>query len=156
MKLLLSTILFLTTLYADDLQRVASLVDGIDALHANYAVCQSDLRDAQEQEKIYKMRITALENQIKRLKHVHLKSIIKEQERIIKTKASAYRVNKDANIYDRINGKVIGKWERRTSFTSNERTQHWIKITGFFVEKVWRSAQKEMWVKVVDADKRAL
>jgi len=69
------------------------------------------------------------------------------QEEIIFFKASSFRVNKEAKIYDGVDAKVIGTWEDRRSFTSNQREGKWIKITGYFVEKVWQPSQKEMWIK---------
>ena len=70
------------------------------------------------------------------------------------TRAYAYRLAKDAKIYDAIDGVVVTQWEARTSFTSNKRTKEWIKITGYFVDKVWRPSTKEMWIKSSDTIKR--
>ncbi|MDF1877121.1 hypothetical protein JHD47_04765 [Sulfurimonas sp. SAG-AH-194-L11] len=68
--------------------------------------------------------------------------------------AYSYRVKRDAPIYDSIDGLEIDEWEKMTSFTSNERTKQWIKITGYFVNKVWRASVKDMWIKSSDALKR--
>lgn len=174
MKLiLLVTILLLSSIYADDLQRVESIVNDITKLKKeysklgeNYAMCQYDLKDEKEKEKNYKNSIASLKNQMKKLKKELLRKEksnnnpfpnlkMKPEYLLTQTKASSYRVNKDANIYDGIDGKIIDKWDKETSFTSNQRTQNWIKITGFFVKKVWRSASKEMWVRVGDAHKRS-
>lgn len=209
MKLIiLATILLLSSIHADELERLGYIVNDITKLRADYskmsddyAMCQYKLKDEkeksaivlqelklysnyEEKEKNYKNRITSLENQIKKLKKDLLakeKSINSKKEisnnclknqRVLndnpfpalkmkseyivnEVEASTYRVNKDANIYDDIDGKVIDKWEKNTSFTSNQKTQKWIKITGFFVEKVWRPADKEMWISVDDAYKRS-
>jgi len=69
-------------------------------------------------------------------------------------KASAYRVNKEAAIYDGINGTEIEKWEVKTSFTSNQETDKWIKVTGYFVDKIWRKSLRDIWVKQEDATRR--
>jgi hypothetical protein len=69
-------------------------------------------------------------------------------------KASAFRLNIDSNIYDSINGKVVYKWESKTSFTSSVMTQKWIKITGYFTNKVWKKADEELWVKKTNTIKR--
>ncbi len=66
------------------------------------------------------------------------------------TIAYAYRVKIEANIYDAIDGKKIDVWEKLTSFTSNQRKEKWIKITGYFIDKVWRPSSKDMWVKSAD------
>ncbi|MDQ7068594.1 MAG: hypothetical protein Q9M40_11810 [Sulfurimonas sp.] len=82
--------------------------------------------------------------------------LMKEEFKIHKddNKASTYRVKVDAYIYDGVDGEKIFEWEKSTSFTSNERTKDWIKITGYFVDKVWRASSDEMWIKSSDAFKR--
>lgn len=75
-------------------------------------------------------------------------------ERITTEKASVYRMNKEAEIYDAPHGKSIDRWEEKTSFTSNVSEGEWIKITGFFVDRKWQKAQEEMWVKAEDTLKR--
>ena len=74
--------------------------------------------------------------------------------KIVHTKASAYRLNKNAFIYNDVNGKKIDEWEKGTSFTSNQRTDKFIKITGYFKNKQWVKAKKSLWIHVNDAFKR--
>jgi len=76
------------------------------------------------------------------------------KQNIIKTKPSTYRLNKDAFIYDSINGKKIEEWEKHTSFTSNTKSNLWVKITGFFINKVWVKSESSMWVPLKDVRKR--
>lgn len=207
-RMVLATILLLSSIHADELQRLGYIVNDITKLRDdyskmsdNYAMCQYNFKDEKEKnsillqelklysnydakEKNYKKRINSLENQIKKLKKdllakdnnikinkEKLDNYLKNQRvsndnpfpslkmkpeyLLVETEASAFRVNKDANIYDGIDGRVIDKWEKYTSFTSNQKTQKWIKITGYFVEKVWRHAKKEMWIRVDDAYKRS-
>ena len=74
---------------------------------------------------------------------------------IVVTKPTTYRLKKESRIYDGVDGKVIATWEALTSFTSNKVSNNgWIMITGYFVERKWRKAQKEMWVHSSDALKR--
>ncbi len=73
---------------------------------------------------------------------------------IISTEASAYRVKKESSVYDAPQGQIIDVWEENTSFTSNISTDDWIKITGYFVDKKWKKATKEMWVKKEETLKR--
>lgn len=73
---------------------------------------------------------------------------------IISSEASAYRVKKESSVYDAPQGQIIDVWEENTSFTSNVSTDDWIKITGYFVDKKWRKARKEMWVKKEETLKR--
>ena len=78
-----------------------------------------------------------------------------ENEKLSTFKAKSFRFNKSANIFDSIDGTVVDNWESTTSFTSNVKSKNWVKITGYFVDKVWRSSQKEMWVKAEDVTVRA-
>jgi len=70
------------------------------------------------------------------------------------TEASAFRLNKDAKIYNAVDGSVLDTWEKSTSFTSNQRTQSWIKITGYFNDKVWHKSKLELWIRASDALQR--
>lgn len=76
------------------------------------------------------------------------------KENIIKTKPSTYRLKNNAFIYDKIDGNKIEEWESQTSFTSNVRSDSWVKITGFFVNREWVRSNSNMWVKLKDVRKR--
>jgi len=69
-------------------------------------------------------------------------------------KASNFRLKLDASIFDKPNGKKVDNWMQNTTFTSNIRTDNWIKITGYFVNKKWRKATKEMWIEADKVFKR--
>jgi len=66
---------------------------------------------------------------------------------IYKFKASAFRLISDAKIYNKPNGLLLDVWEKNRSFTSGERTKNWIKITGYFVDKIWRKSKEDYWVR---------
>ncbi|MBN2815994.1 MAG: hypothetical protein JXQ67_04875 [Campylobacterales bacterium] len=72
------------------------------------------------------------------------------QSSSIDTTARTYRLNKIASLYRSTNGPKVIEWEERTSFTSNYRVNGWIRISGYFVDKVWTSPKDELWVKVED------
>jgi len=76
------------------------------------------------------------------------------KDEIITFKASAFRLKTDSIVYDAPNGKNIDLWEKDTSFTSGSMMEGWIKISGYFVKRKWRKAQKEMWVKSAQTIKR--
>ncbi|MEA1982253.1 MAG: hypothetical protein U9N39_01810 [Campylobacterota bacterium] len=76
------------------------------------------------------------------------------EAQVVYFKPSSFRLNKEAKIYDGIDANVISTWEELTSFTSNQGTADWIKITGYFVDKVWRPSKRDMWIKQSDAKKR--
>ena len=107
----------------------------------------------------YKIKLDkCLENQRTRKENVFPTLVMKEQYRLnqetLYFKPSSFRLNKEADIYDAINGNKIDTWEDTRSFTSNQKTEEWIKITGYFVEKVWRPSQEEIWIKKSDATQR--
>ena len=91
-----------------------------------------------------------------KLKNNYVTPKIKNQEvKRVHFQAAAFRLREDADIYAGVNSlEVVERWEKGTSFTSNVKTATRIKITGYFVEKVWRKADKELWVKCSNAKKR--
>lgn len=78
----------------------------------------------------------------------------KEADTVKDTTPATYRVSQDSIIYSAINGKEIETWEKSTSFTSKLKISGWIKISGYFVNKKWRKADKEMWIEASHALKR--
>ncbi len=62
-------------------------------------------------------------------------------------KPTSFYLISESAIYDDINGQEIDTWVQSRSFTSNQKRDGWIKITGYFVDKKWRSAKKSMWIK---------
>ncbi|MEJ2414859.1 MAG: hypothetical protein P8Y22_06295, partial [Sulfurimonas sp.] len=71
----------------------------------------------------------------------------KKVDTVKDTTPTTYRVSQDSIIYSAIDGKEIDKWEKLTSFTSKLKINGWIKISGYFVNKKWRKADKEMWIE---------
>jgi hypothetical protein len=82
------------------------------------------------------------------------KENVEQKEEVQITKASTYRLSSDSAVYDSPNGKQINSWTKNTSFTSNRKTINWVKITGFFIDKKWKKAKKEMWIKNSKISKR--
>ena len=130
-------VLFMLFTYAsaDDIQRVNSMVQSIKKLRNDYDNVVKEL-------KICKLKLKQQQE-----KHINVKAIRK-------TKASSFRLNKDAIIYDNVDGKKILNWDKKTSFTSNIRTDKWIKITGYFVDRIWKKSKKNMWIKTSDTTLR--
>ena len=73
---------------------------------------------------------------------------------LIKFKATSFKLKYDSIVYNSINGKMITKWVKDTSFTSTTKTKSWIKVTGYFINKKWTSAKKEMWIKIKQVEKK--
>jgi hypothetical protein len=67
---------------------------------------------------------------------------------------SAYRMATIASIYNAPNGTKIDMWEAGRSFTSGTSSNGWVKITGYFVNRVWQSADEDYWVKESEVIKR--
>jgi hypothetical protein len=85
------------------------------------------------------------------------KLMMKEQYKegeIFEIQATTFRLHTQADIYNTPHGEVIARWEDGRSFTSNTRTKNWIKITGYFVDKVWQATPRDMWVDASDATQR--
>ncbi len=80
--------------------------------------------------------------------------LMKEQFKRTETLTYTYSVKTEVNIYDIIDGEKIAVLRKSTSFTSNEKTLEWIKITGYFIDKVWRISDTEMWIKSSNVLKR--
>jgi len=80
--------------------------------------------------------------------------LVKENFKIVITHPKTFRTLKKAPVYDKPNGKKIDTWEKGRSFTSYKESGEWIKITGYFVDRKWTKAKKEMWIKKSDAFER--
>jgi peptidoglycan hydrolase CwlO-like protein len=71
-----------------------------------------------------------------------------------KSAPSAYRMSTNASVYNAPGGSMVDTWEARRSFTSGTASNGWIKITGYFVNRVWTRADEELWVKESDVIRR--
>lgn len=71
-----------------------------------------------------------------------------------KSAPSAYRMATNAPVYNAPGGSVVDTWEARRSFTSGTVNNGWIKITGYFVNRVWQRADEDLWVKESDVIRR--
>ncbi len=71
-----------------------------------------------------------------------------------KSAPSAYRMATNAPVYSAPGGAVVDTWEARRSFTSGTAANGWVKITGYFVNRVWQRADQDLWVKESDVIKR--
>ena len=80
--------------------------------------------------------------------------VIKESYKITTTRPKTFRTLREAVIYDKPGGVRTDKWEKGRSFTSYIESGSWIKITGYFVNRKWTKAKKEMWIKKSDAFER--
>ncbi len=151
----------------------------IELSHAQAALAEQ----SKENEKL-KKQLKQLQKQLQEIKHAHTQKkpktqlppkelvvtlkdekvrlaldeqgrvVVKKRSDIVITKPKIFRTKRDAKIYNAINGKIVTRWEKGTSFTSYIESGEWIKITGYFVDKKWTKATRELWIKKVDAKER--
>ncbi|MDO8453551.1 MAG: hypothetical protein Q7S59_03145 [Sulfurimonas sp.] len=64
---------------------------------------------------------------------------------------ASFRLTVDCEVYDSVGGtKVMATWIKGRSFTSNQRTKNWVKVSGYFVDKVWQKATEELWIEAAN------
>ncbi len=226
MKIVFITLVLLSYLHADDVQRIEAIIKDIAKLRVDYERCESELKDkktalfsadtssCQKYKELYekeknknvileaqndydkdllksnknfekiikklekqiknqKKLLLSKDNEIKKLqknsknecektnefpklmmKEKYKKQNYAEKKKITTFKARPFRLKADSYIYDSINGNKISQWQKGTSFTSNQETDEWVKITGYFVNKKWKKAKQEMWIKKAQVFKR--
>ena len=106
----------------------------------------------EKQEKLIQIK----DNKIKALigrKKVKAKTTIKLEKKVY-FRPKPFRLKNEAPIYDAINGKKLYMWEKHRTFTSGTKTEHWIKITGYFIHKKWTETKIPMWIKKEDTIER--
>lgn len=127
----------------------------IDSLKLKLKVAKSQSNNKKVPECVAeKIIVTKVVTQIVEEDNEFPKLQMKSDEKIETFKASSFRLKNDARIYDKIGGNEIDKWLAKTSFTSNQQTERWMKVTGYFVEKVWTKAATSMWIERADIIKR--
>lgn len=95
-------------------------------------------------------------------KNLFSKLVVKESsnkkdagdEKAYATKAMTLFLKVDSSLYDAINGKKVAEWKKDDPFTSNQRSESWVKVTGYFVGRTWKKANEELWVEVVNVNEK--
>lgn len=134
-----------------------------DLIKSNKSLAKT-VENLEKQIKIQKKLLTSKDNEINKLlksgkkvcktENVFPKLMMKKEETIQKFKARPFRLKIDSDIYDAVDGNKIDEWSKGTSFTSNEKTDSWVKITGYFVNKKWKKSTKDMWIKESNVSQR--
>lgn len=142
-------------------EKIEALQEELATYKAKLRSYKGDVEDLRLENETLKAKIDAKNKEIEALKEKSAKNtpVTDEQkqtacskdEKVAITKPKTFRTNKEAPIYDAKNGKIIDTWEKRRSFTSYIESGDWIKITGYFVDRKWRKAKKELWIKKEDA-----
>ncbi len=166
MKLIVLSILLLSILQSDEMQRIEAIVKDIEKLRANYEECKESLNSNKSRYEVgkYKKLLkqereknSILRKKIRKLESLSTKKVVtkaKKREEIEFFKACSFILNSDCDVYNAPNGKKVDRWEKTTSFTSNQKTQNWIRITGYFKNKKWLRARKKMWVRYDGVNKK--
>jgi len=169
--------LYVTAVSAADIElhRVSVMVDDIKELREH---CKKALQEEQQKNETLQKELNMALDALKSLRN-QIKSEISSQKECIKSsssdensfpklktkeastekitvfKATPFRLKNDAKIYDSFeNPKYLFTWEKGRSFTSNKKTDGWIKITGYFVNRVWQPASEDLWVHEEDVLQR--
>lgn len=69
-------------------------------------------------------------------------------------RAKTFELLNDASIFNSINGKKVADWKAKSLFTSNVKTQEWMKITGYFIDDKWKRSRKELWIRIKNTKQR--
>jgi len=100
----------------------------------------------QKKQEIEKLKSYKKEKEV--IKIVKSKKLTKKAPQKVKhIKPSNFRLKQDSFIYNKPNGKKMFKWLKNRTFTTNIRTDDWVKITGYFVNRRWTKAQEDMWIE---------
>jgi len=177
MKLFTLLFIFSLAVNADEIQRIESIVDDISKLRESYEVAQEQLQECRStlndikinDNNKYLVEIQSLKKEIQNLKNrlknkkncensnkfpkLTMKKKSKKEvilSDVIYFKASAFKLDKKSDIFSSIDGEKIEEWDRGSSFTSNQKKDGYIKITGYFVNRQWKKSQKERWIKESD------
>ena len=106
-------------------------------------------KDECEYEDIYK-KLSKLESDIIQNKK-EIENIKTNKINYLVIKPTTFITKKDTDIYSSSqNGKIIGKFEAKNSFTSYKEKNGFVKVTGYFVDGKWTPNKKEWWIKKED------
>ncbi|MEA1916332.1 MAG: hypothetical protein U9N42_02260 [Campylobacterota bacterium] len=138
-------------------QKNSSLLNEVEDLQKVSQTLRDELKRVQSSKRVVIPKLnTAVKKtpmpQIMKVKKVEIEveEIVEKPKRNIKMfKASSFRLLNDAPIYDAPNGEILENWSAKTSFTSNQNSDGFIKITGYFVDGKWVPTGKDrsMWIE---------
>ena len=80
--------------------------------------------------------------------------VLNKNYKITTTRPKTFRTLREADIYDKPEGKKIDRWVKGRSFTSYIESGEWVKITGYFINRKWTEAKKDLWIRRSDALER--
>ncbi len=175
--LLICTVFVVNSFGSEEMNRVDAMVKDIQKLRKHYEKKLFDekekniileLENKENEKKIFKLQKEIVQlreqkvyKQIVRKKscpndNIFPKLQLQNEKKVHLQKIEyftpgAFRLNKDSAIFSDLNGShKIDSWEKGRSFTSNQRTTNMVKITGYFVNKIWTKAEKSMWIRASD------
>lgn len=153
MKVLVLSLFSCLLVFGNDLSDLDFVMNG--GYKTQYESCKEDTNNLRKQIKMrdkiietMEKKLTILEQEYKQIKKQPKQSRSFEKEiSVVKlTKARAYKLLKDANIYDK-DGYKMARWKKDISFTSNKRAGVFTKITGCFENRKWKPVKVDMWIE---------
>ena len=97
-----------------------------------------------EQNKILKNLLLAKKSKIKKDQLVKKRD---SKTKIEKFKPSVFITIEKALLYDKPNGKALMEFKKGYKFTAYLKSNGFIKVSGHFPNKRWRSVKRTLWIK---------
>ena len=97
-----------------------------------------------EQNKIIKNLLITKKSKIKKDQQAKKRD---SKTKIVKFKPSVFTTIEKALLYDKPNGKALMEFKKGYKFTAYLKSNGFIKVSGHFPNKRWRSANQTLWIK---------
>ncbi len=161
MKILLIIVALATLVFSDEMQRNKILLAEIDILKVKINKLEKTVRNQEislKSKEVSKNNLNStktlmIKKQVlceeknsfpKLLMKEEPPSVLSDIEDTYTFEAAAFRLKNDATVYNNINGKEIYIWKKNRSFTSNEKSDSWVQVTGYFIDKQWLPSKEEL------------
>jgi len=140
---------FCSTLFAEPLENVDAAVREITIVSQGY---EQKLQTQEEKCKALEDEIKSLKNQINELKKSKKSTM---EESLVSFSPTTFQTQKEAPLYPSAKSReVVEYWEKGRSFTAYQKQGERIRISGYFVEKVWQKAEGDLWIDAADVAKK--
>ena len=167
MRYIVVCLAFVVFLYGGEFNNIDSAINDIVKLKNDYKKTKLELEKTKKTVEKQHKKIKELQKKLAKKTKVKIitkkeyaqpnkfpKLAQKKKPEIKNTPPNTFRLKFQSDIYDNISGKKIDNWEQKRSFTSNRATKEWVKITGYFIDKRWVKAKKDMWIQRYKVTKR--
>jgi len=125
-----------------------------DALEKRIVVLETEHSQTKKEllsfnNKIEKLQqhINDVNNSIKHIKKIYMKN----ETKIVMSKANVFITKSDTNVYADSQGKkIIMKWKANATFTSYKQTLNFVLVTGYFPHNKWKENTRNWWISKKD------